>query len=252
MSRAGARLCAARTSSWRRPATCASRAVPSKRHVVLRMENRIVNLGAGPAELFGERVSLSEMRARQVVADAAGRRYRIVTGAELYFKSVPVARRVVLEVQGRRALRAVGHRPGRPAHDPGAHRAQARLLPARPRPRARRADRPAPALLRRLQPARGHAPDHAGDVGGLGRRLPVDLSRQLDRRHGLERLLRGRAPRRPGQRHLRVQRGQQRLVEDRAPALQARAAALPAQRRRRCLPHRRCPRPLRTPPAPAS
>jgi hypothetical protein len=62
---------------------------PSKRHVVLRMENRIVNLGAGPAELFGERVSLSEMRARQVVADAAGRRYRIVTGAELYYKSVP-------------------------------------------------------------------------------------------------------------------------------------------------------------------
>ena len=26
---------------------------PSHRHVVLRMENRIVNLGAGPAELFG-------------------------------------------------------------------------------------------------------------------------------------------------------------------------------------------------------
>ena len=62
---------------------------PSKKRVVLRMENRIVNLGAGPAELFGERVSLTEMRARQVIADAVGRRYRIVTGAELYFKSVP-------------------------------------------------------------------------------------------------------------------------------------------------------------------
>ena len=62
---------------------------PSRKRVVLRMENRIVNLGAGPAELFGERVSRSEMRARQVVTDAAGRRYRIVTGAELYFKSVP-------------------------------------------------------------------------------------------------------------------------------------------------------------------
>jgi hypothetical protein len=62
---------------------------PSRRHVVLRMENRIVNLGAGPAELFGVRVSLSEMQARQVIADFAGRRYRIVTGAELYFKSVP-------------------------------------------------------------------------------------------------------------------------------------------------------------------
>ena len=53
------------------------------------MENRIVNLGAGPAELFGERVSLTEMRARQVLADATGRRVRIVTGAELYYKSVP-------------------------------------------------------------------------------------------------------------------------------------------------------------------
>jgi hypothetical protein len=62
---------------------------PSRTHVVLRMENRIVNLGLGPAELFGERISLTEMRARQVVADGAGRRLRIVTGAELYFKSVP-------------------------------------------------------------------------------------------------------------------------------------------------------------------
>jgi hypothetical protein len=62
---------------------------PSRKRVVLRMENRIVNLGAGPAELFGERVSQSEMRARQVVSDAAGRRHRLVTGAELYFKSVP-------------------------------------------------------------------------------------------------------------------------------------------------------------------
>jgi hypothetical protein len=62
---------------------------PSKTRIVLRMENRIVNLGTGAAEFFGERVSLTEMRARQVIADAFGRRYRIVTGAELYFKSVP-------------------------------------------------------------------------------------------------------------------------------------------------------------------
>jgi hypothetical protein len=62
---------------------------PSRRHVVLRMENRIVNIGTGPAELFGQRISLSEMRARQVVVDAAGGRRRIATGAELYFKSVP-------------------------------------------------------------------------------------------------------------------------------------------------------------------
>jgi Lysyl oxidase len=61
---------------------------PSGRRV-LRMENRIVNVGAGPAELFGERVSLTEMRARQVIANAAGQRRRIATGAQLYFKSVP-------------------------------------------------------------------------------------------------------------------------------------------------------------------
>ena len=61
---------------------------PSGRSV-LRMENRIVNVGAGPAELFGQRVSAVEMHARQVIADAAGGRRRFETGAELYFKSVP-------------------------------------------------------------------------------------------------------------------------------------------------------------------
>jgi lysyl oxidase len=56
---------------------------------VLRMENRIVNVGAGPAELFGQRVSTAEMHARQVIADGSGRRLRFETGAELYYKSVP-------------------------------------------------------------------------------------------------------------------------------------------------------------------
>jgi hypothetical protein len=56
---------------------------------VLHMANRIVNVGTGPAELFGERVSRTEMRARQVITDAGGGRRRVVTGAELYFKSVP-------------------------------------------------------------------------------------------------------------------------------------------------------------------
>ncbi len=61
---------------------------PSGRRV-LRMENRIVNIGLGPVELFGERTSQTEMRARQVIANAAGVRRRFETGAELYFKSVP-------------------------------------------------------------------------------------------------------------------------------------------------------------------
>jgi hypothetical protein len=62
---------------------------PSRRHVVLHMSNRIVNIGVGPAELFGQRSSKTEMTARQVIANAAGVRRRFVTGAELYFKSVP-------------------------------------------------------------------------------------------------------------------------------------------------------------------
>lgn len=57
--------------------------------IVLRMENRIVNIGSGPAELFGERESATEMHARQVITDIAGARRRFETGAELYFKSVP-------------------------------------------------------------------------------------------------------------------------------------------------------------------
>jgi hypothetical protein len=56
---------------------------------VLRMENRIVNIGQIPAEFFGRRVSRLEMRARQVVVDGAGVRRRVETGAELYYTSVP-------------------------------------------------------------------------------------------------------------------------------------------------------------------
>lgn len=61
---------------------------PSGR-TVLHMANRIINLGQGPAELFGQRVSNTEMRARQVITNASGFRQRFETGAELYFKSVP-------------------------------------------------------------------------------------------------------------------------------------------------------------------
>jgi hypothetical protein len=61
---------------------------PSGR-TVLRMQNRIVNIGAGPAELFGQRVSAVEMHARQVIVNTAGMRRRFETGAELYYKSVP-------------------------------------------------------------------------------------------------------------------------------------------------------------------
>jgi hypothetical protein len=55
----------------------------------LRMENRIVNVGVGPAELFAQRTGPREMAAQQVIGDAAGGRRRFVTGAEVYYTSVP-------------------------------------------------------------------------------------------------------------------------------------------------------------------
>ena len=64
---------------------------PSGR-TVLHMANRIINLGQGPAELFGQRVSTTEMRARQVITNTSGVRRRFETGAEVYFKSVPSRR----------------------------------------------------------------------------------------------------------------------------------------------------------------
>jgi hypothetical protein len=48
------------------------------------MENRIVNVGSAPAELFAQRTGARTMTARQVIADAAGVRRRYVTGAEVY------------------------------------------------------------------------------------------------------------------------------------------------------------------------
>src|SRR5919198_121504 len=53
------------------------------------MENRIINLGAAPAEFFAERRGPREMVARQVIADRAGVRRRYETGADLYYTSVP-------------------------------------------------------------------------------------------------------------------------------------------------------------------
>lgn len=59
------------------------------RRTVLRMENRIVNVGAGPVELFGRRSGPREMAAWQVIADAGGVRRRYATGASLYYTAVP-------------------------------------------------------------------------------------------------------------------------------------------------------------------
>jgi hypothetical protein len=55
----------------------------------LRMENKIVNIGTGPAELFAQRSGPREMIAEQVVTDAAGGRHRFPTGAEVLYTSVP-------------------------------------------------------------------------------------------------------------------------------------------------------------------
>ena len=57
--------------------------------VLLRMANHIVNVGAGPAELFAQRSGPRVMTARQVIADAAGVRRRYVTGAQVAYTAVP-------------------------------------------------------------------------------------------------------------------------------------------------------------------
>jgi hypothetical protein len=55
----------------------------------LRMQNSIVNVGLGPAELFAQRTGPKEMAAKQVITDLAGGRRRFATGAEVYYTSVP-------------------------------------------------------------------------------------------------------------------------------------------------------------------
>jgi hypothetical protein len=55
----------------------------------LRMQNSIVNVGNGPAELFAQRSGPREMAAQQVITDTAGGRRRFATGAEVYYTSVP-------------------------------------------------------------------------------------------------------------------------------------------------------------------
>jgi hypothetical protein len=63
------------------------RAKPGR--ALLRMQNGIVNVGTGPAELFARRSGPRQMIARQVISDLAGGRRRFVTGAEVYYTSVP-------------------------------------------------------------------------------------------------------------------------------------------------------------------
>ena len=70
------------------PSHLRAQRLPSGRQV-LRMENRIINVGAGPAEFFAQRRGPREMVARQVIADRAGVRRRYETGADLYYTSVP-------------------------------------------------------------------------------------------------------------------------------------------------------------------
>ena len=58
-------------------------------HVVLRAGNSIDNVGLGPAELHGTRISKYLMRARQRIYRRRGDRLGIFTGARLFFKFVP-------------------------------------------------------------------------------------------------------------------------------------------------------------------
>jgi hypothetical protein len=56
---------------------------------LLRAGNSIDSIGAGPAELRGERSSRYWMRAIQRIVTRRGGRYRVRTGARLFFKFIP-------------------------------------------------------------------------------------------------------------------------------------------------------------------
>src|SRR5689334_25403573 len=55
----------------------------------LRMQNAIVNVGGGPAELFAQRSGPRQMTAEQVITDVLGARHRFATGAQVVYTSVP-------------------------------------------------------------------------------------------------------------------------------------------------------------------
>src|SRR5690348_15774002 len=62
---------------------------PSGRRVVLKMANRIVNVGAGPLEIVGRRSGPDTMAAAQVITDAAARRLIFPTAGSLQWTAVP-------------------------------------------------------------------------------------------------------------------------------------------------------------------
>ena len=99
------------------------------------------------------------------------------------------------------------------------------------RPRLRRSPR------RRVYPACSNNSEaqHVtlGTSLGLGRHLPARLPRAVDRRDRAARLLRLRAHRRPRERHLRVERGQQRGAGDRAAFRSGPSSAAPGLPRSR-------------------
>jgi len=55
----------------------------------LRMQNAIVNVGDGPAELFAQRSGPRQMTAEQVITDVIGGHLRFATGAQVVYTSVP-------------------------------------------------------------------------------------------------------------------------------------------------------------------
>ena len=116
--------------------------------------NSIVNVGQGPAEVFGRRSAPSAMRVTQRISRVAAAATRSRRPARLSFKFIPGQYGPTGSSKTPPASRSGPSMPSGRLGRHGPHRAQADLLPARPRQARNAAVLAAQPRIPRLQPGR--------------------------------------------------------------------------------------------------